>query len=183
MTRTNAPEAPSTTTPSFEACCLPHRQDMLRKALRLTGESAAAQDLVQDTLVRAMLRWDSFQVEPGEDPVDRAGAWLYTVMHRKFLESCRRGSRYVQILDELREAREQYVPGTASVGMSRAVLRALEKLDPDQLEVVIRTDLFEQSSKDAAVEMGVSAGAVRVRHLRGRRRLEYALRGPLPASR
>src|ERR1700733_15075026 len=77
------PIAPAT----FEDEALPHLDTLYRVALRLTGEPAAAEDLVQDTMLRALRAWGSFR------PGSNARAWLVTILRNQFINGWRSDKR------------------------------------------------------------------------------------------
>lgn len=67
----------------FEANCLPHRHDLLEFARKLTGgDRDLAQDIVQDTLTKAMVAWDRF--DPDGNVFTAARGWLYRIVSNTF---------------------------------------------------------------------------------------------------
>ena len=76
------PSAPSVR--SFDDEALPHLDALYRVALRLTGDPAQAEDLVQDTMLKAYRSWR--QYKPGTN----AKGWLLTILRNTFINSYRR---------------------------------------------------------------------------------------------
>jgi len=79
----------------FEADVLVHLDDLYRAALRLTGNAAEAQDLTQDTCLRAFERLDQLRSPAA------ARVWVFTILRSIFLRRIERQSRTVdvQIID------------------------------------------------------------------------------------
>src|SRR5687768_10641190 len=73
----------------FEEIALVHLDTLYRTALRLTHNRAEAQDLVQETCLRALRGFERF------DPGTNCRAWLLTIMRNLFLNRVRRQSREV----------------------------------------------------------------------------------------
>src|SRR5215212_9674614 len=71
----------------FEEEALGHAEHLYRIALRLTGSATAAEDLVQDTYLRAFRSWRSFT------PGTNLAAWLATIMRNLNLDRARRDTR------------------------------------------------------------------------------------------
>ena len=82
------PEPKSDEPYSFEELCLPHYDKMMRFACRLTyDDQARAADIVQDSMVKAMLAWKRWQ--PKGDPASFALAWLYRIVNNTFKKNLR----------------------------------------------------------------------------------------------
>src|SRR5690606_40919027 len=79
----SAPPAPA----RFGDEALPHLDLLYRVALRLTGDPAAAEDLVQDTMLKALRAWESFR------PGSNARAWLVTILRNQFINTWRKRTR------------------------------------------------------------------------------------------
>src|SRR5437868_1356136 len=72
---------------SFEEEILPHLDAVYRFALRLTGNPSDAEDLVQETFLRAFRAWDQYT------PGTRAKSWLFTISRNAFLRQKKREKR------------------------------------------------------------------------------------------
>ena len=139
-----------------------------RYARALTGDRDAADDLVQDTLERALRRVALFR--PGGDP----RAWLFSIMHNLFVNAVRSPAA-------TRRAQADAAPEPATRDAShdglvaRDIERALALLAPEQREVVLLVGLEELSYDAAAQVVGAPVGTVMSRLSRGRERLRTLL--------
>ena len=75
--------------PDFEEVALVHLDLLYRTALRLTHDRVEADDLVQETWLRALRHFDQF------DPGSNCRAWLVTILRNAFLNRLRRQGREV----------------------------------------------------------------------------------------
>jgi RNA polymerase sigma-70 factor (ECF subfamily) len=146
------------------------------RALRLTRSSADADDLVQETVLRALRFEGTF--ERGTN----LRAWMHRILDSVFITRCRKRSREHRAL-----GRFACDPTLASDAGSEPRLRAvsdgmytaLHALPEKFLRVVELVDLHDCSYREAADELHVPVGTVMSRLFRARRLLETALR---PAS-
>jgi len=138
-----------------------------RYARALTGDAARADDLVQDTLERALGKWTLWR--PGD-----LGAWLRSLMHNLFINQLR--SR--PSMAELDEAGELPVRARQhDILELRDLDRALQRLAPEQREVLLLVGLEELSYAETAQITGVPIGTVMSRLSRARERLRQILAG------
>ncbi|MEW5918587.1 MAG: sigma-70 family RNA polymerase sigma factor, partial [Gemmatimonadota bacterium] len=164
----------------FERVALPWMNDVYRFAFSLTRNESDAEDLVQETYLRAFRSWHTFQ--PGSD----ARRWLFTICRNAFLRSRERSRREVELEDGDEEAyaiisrhAELVTDGTdrilARIDLRPALAAALDQLQEPFRSAVILVDV-EDNSYDAAAEiLGVPIGTVRSRLFRGRRQLQERL--------
>lgn len=138
-----------------------------RYARALTGNRESADDLVQDTLERALRR--SVLFRPGKDP----RAWLFSIMHNVFVNGVRApAARRAAAV----EGPEPASRDTAHDGLiARDIDRALAQLPPEQREVVLLVGLEELSYEATARVIGSPIGTVMSRLSRGRERLRALL--------
>jgi RNA polymerase sigma-70 factor, ECF subfamily len=142
------------------------------RGLRLTHNAAAAQDLVQDTVLRA-LRFES-QYEPGSN----LRAWLHQILSSVFITRCRRQRRERCALQILGQDPCSWVLPEAVAGardLSPPTARALAALPAGFRQAVEFVDIADLSYRDAAEAIGVPLGTVMSRLHRGRRMLAAAL--------
>jgi RNA polymerase sigma-70 factor (ECF subfamily) len=142
-----------------------------RYARALTGNRDSADDLVQDTLERALARSALFR--PGGNP----RAWLFAIMHNVFVNQVRSAAsrRTVSLDPESFEAAGQDL---AHQGLAvRDIERALALLPSEQREVVLLVGLEALSYADTAKVVGVPVGTVMSRLSRGRERLRGLING------
>jgi RNA polymerase sigma-70 factor, ECF subfamily len=147
-----------------------------RYARALTGNRDAADDLVQDTLERALARSALFR------PGGNARAWLFAIMHNVFVNQVRSAAtRRTVALDEesLEAAGNEYAHDGLAV---RDIERALGLLSSEQREVLLLIALEALSYADTAKVIGVPVGTVMSRLSRGRERLRGLLDGAAEAA-
>jgi RNA polymerase sigma-70 factor (ECF subfamily) len=164
----------------FEREVMPHLPALYGVALRMTKNEGDAEDLVQETVMRAYRFFDSF--EAGTN----CKAWLFRILTNLFCNRYREREREQEILDEV-EASEanlgQFVGGpprdaeSALFGrmLSRDVERALEAVPTEFRLAVILADLEDFSYKEIAEIMECPAGTVMSRLYRGRKILQRLL--------
>lgn len=142
-----------------------------RRALCFTKNSALADDLVQDTIERA-LRFEHTYL-----PGSNLSGWLGRVMHNLFMTRCRRRQTEVRVMSQIALAEERSAD-LHQPWFSPAVESALSEL-PEKLGSVVRlVDLDELSYAEAADELDVPVGTVMSRLHRGRKRLAAQLEEP-----
>jgi len=134
-------------------------------AISLCGNIDRADDLVQETLLRALSHIDSF--EPGTN----MPAWLFTILRNLFRSEYRKRRREVEDADgryaeTLKSHPEQ--TGRVEFGEFRA---ALAKLPSDQREALILVGASGFSYEDAAAICGCAVGTIKSRVNRARTRL------------
>jgi RNA polymerase sigma-70 factor (ECF subfamily) len=141
-----------------------------------------ADDLVQDTLERALSKTEFF--EKGTD----LRAWLFTVMHNLYVNTIRKASMramHVGVEDEGVAERDEMAvtPNPAGSLELRDLDFALQQLPLDQREVVLLVGLEEMSYSDVALTLDIPIGTVMSRLSRGRERLRSLMSGKAPAAR
>ncbi|MGE5171475.1 MAG: RNA polymerase sigma factor [Rudaea sp.] len=142
-----------------------------RYARVLAGNFAAADDLVQDTLIRA---WDKRRLwQAGSD----LRAWLFTIMHNVFMNqrvAARREAANVSLDAEAgsRPAAEVATFGNALERIElREALRYVDRLPPEQREVLLLAVVEELRYEEVAAMLGIPVGTVMSRLSRARARL------------
>ncbi|MBI4954101.1 MAG: RNA polymerase sigma factor [Myxococcales bacterium] len=152
------------------------RHDLYVRALRMARSPALAEDLVQDTVVRA-LRFEA-QYRPGTN----ARAWLVQILRSVFLTLCRRQKRERKAVDRLTTDPCEWTRGDsrpACASLSTRPAAALACLPEGYRRAVELVDLGESSYQDAAETLGVPVGTIMSRLHRGRRLLATALAEPV----
>lgn len=167
----------------FEGEVRPHLDSLYSTALRLTRSPVDAEDLVQDTLVRAYRFYDRFQTGTNFK------AWLLRIQMNAFVNRYRRAARERQVFEG---------PMATPVGegvMSRSTLRGLvdpvgdaqrrliaqeinrafEELSEDARAMVLLADVEELSYKEIADVIGCPIGTVMSRLHRARKQLQVSL--------
>ncbi len=140
-------------------------------AFALCGKSDQADDLVQDTLLRAWAHLDRFQAGTNME------AWLVTILRNEFRSSWRKRRRIVEDVDGKYSARLA-CPGEQDGHLAFEDLRhALAKLPLEQREAVILVGASGMSVEKAAEVCGCEPGTIKSRVSRGRARLSELLSG------
>ena len=147
----------------------------------MTRDETEAEDVVQDTYLRAFRSWRTFA--PGTD----CRRWLFTICRNVFLRGRERSRRLVA-LDSV-ELDAALTQAGAMLGLSdsahesfstvdvfAAIHRAIEGIPEPFRSAIIVVDLEDQSYEDAATRLGVPIGTVRSRLFRGRRLLQEQLK-------
>jgi RNA polymerase sigma-70 factor (ECF subfamily) len=164
----------------FATEALPWLPDIARYALSLAGNTNDADDLVQDTFLRAYEKWDQF--EPGTE----CRAWLFTICRRRFFRVMERAERSVATdtpelealaaAEQFRAARANGLADTFErAEISDAVKAAMNDLPEQFRNVALLVDLYDHSYVSAATVLDVPVGTVRSRLFRARRLLQQAL--------
>jgi len=157
---------------------IPHIPRLRRYARLLTGDAHRADDLVQDTLERACLKWQLWH--PGADPSVQLRAWLFTVMHNLFVNQVR--SRAGMARDTVDAEDLELAGPSPDVGLRMDLLRAVMQLPEDHREVLLLVALEDFSYAEAAILIGVPIGTVMSRLSRARLRLTELMEGAPPAK-
>src|SRR5687767_13211454 len=145
-------------------------------ALRLTRNAADAEDLVQDTFVKAFRSADRFT------PGTNLKAWLYTILHNTWRNRVRDAARHTVDVDSARVEEAASLPAgpVESDTPERILLRetldadlqaALDELPDAFREAVWLRDVEEFSYAEIAAMLGVPVGTVMSRISRGRKAL------------
>jgi RNA polymerase sigma-70 factor (ECF subfamily) len=167
----------------FESACVEHLDALYAAALKMTRNGARAEELVQDTYLRA------FRFADGFEWGTNLKAWLFRILTNTFINDYRHRTherRYVEraasepIYDEIldRQAREFAADPEAHVFTSffkRDLDRALEELPEDFRVVVVLADLQGFSYKEVSEMVECPIGTVMSRLHRGRRLLQKQL--------
>lgn len=161
----------------FERMILPHRDALYGHALALTRNADEAEDLVQETTLRALRGFDSFRAE---GPIR---AWLLTILRNLFINSYRAARRAPRALSlDALENPDPVVP--VEPGPERTVFsklenealgRAVEALPSDYREVLVMSDMRGLSYQEISDQLELPIGTVRSRLSRARSRVRRAL--------
>jgi RNA polymerase sigma-70 factor (ECF subfamily) len=164
----------------FEEEALEHADQLYRIALRLSGSQQTAEELVQETYLRAFRGWRGYR------PGSNLAAWLATILRNVFLDEARKQSRR-QAQESFEDTSEYYLYNHLSEAGAEpqeavlnrlsggAIAESLGDIPPTFREVVVLVDIGDFSYQDAADILGVPIGTVMSRLHRGRRALKQAL--------
>ena len=145
-----------------------HIPRLRRYARALTGDSHRADDLVQDTLERALAKFHLWR--RGSD----LRAWMFAIMHNVFVNQLK--ARRELALDEAAQAALESAPRSDPLEL-RDLDAALRCLPAEQREVLLLVGLEQLSYAEAGEALGVPMGTVMSRLSRGRERLRALLAG------
>ena len=144
----------------------PCRDELYRRCLRLTRDSAAADDLVQETLLKGFRV--VAQLSRG---VDKPVAFLNTTAKNLWTDWQRRPAPVPLDVAELPCARH---PASQSRQLDEGLLRANGLLTKVELRAFVLRDLLQYTSQEAAQRLGTTNAAVKMAVTRARRRLRAA---------
>jgi RNA polymerase sigma-70 factor (ECF subfamily) len=155
----------------FEAELLPQLRPLFAAAYRMTGNAHDAEDLVQETFLRAHRALDGF--EAGSN----ARAWLLTILRRVRTDAFRRRQRRPRTVELVPDSTDVAVaPAQDALASGYEELeRALAALPENFRTAVVLRDLQELSYAEIAEAVGVPVGTVMSRIHRGRALLREAL--------
>ncbi|MEX0892263.1 MAG: sigma-70 family RNA polymerase sigma factor [Gemmatimonadota bacterium] len=174
---------------SFEREALPHLDAVQRFARRLCHSTSDADDLVQETYLRAFRAWETFT------PGTRARSWLFTICRNAFLRDRQRERRRREVMlraaGGLDETHERQAPEARplltgapprdpeerlmAVAVRHRVLQEIERIPDHFREAVLLCDVQELPYADATERLSVPLGTLKSRLFRGRRILRGAL--------
>jgi RNA polymerase sigma-70 factor, ECF subfamily len=172
--------------PGFAEEALPHLDAVYRFAIRLAGSPDEAEDLVQETFLRAFRSWDQYTRGT------RAKSWLFTICRNVFLRKRERAKRHEEILSE--NAPRSDVSGASLSNpvwstvqaldpegdffesiVDDRIIEAIEALPEEYRTAVVLSDIEGLPYAEIADLMEVPVGTVKSRLFRGRRRLQEVL--------
>jgi RNA polymerase sigma-70 factor, ECF subfamily len=165
----------------FEKHVLVYLDDLYRVALRLTGQATDAEDLVQETCLRAFKALDQLKHLPA------AKVWVFSILRSVFLRQVERGPSRGMIVsledidaspltasEAIRDAYEGFLPMRQTV--LQETRRAILNLPLPYREAVILAHIGGFSYREMAQILGIPTGTVMSRLFRGRRLLRASLR-------
>ena len=169
----------------FEEEALPHLDAVYRFALRLSGAPDQAEDLVQETFLRAYRSWDQYTRGTA------AKSWLFTICRNVFLRRLERSRRHDEIVQESVDrsgpGHDPVNPVWVSVDevdpegaffaaiVDDRIVAAIEALPEEYRTAVVLSDVEGLSYAEIAELMNVPVGTVKSRLFRGRRQLQNEL--------
>ncbi|HEX9704238.1 MAG TPA: sigma-70 family RNA polymerase sigma factor [Gemmatimonadales bacterium] len=163
---------------SFEREALVHLDALYRVALRLTGNAADADDLVQETMLKAYRAWEQFELGTN------AKGWLLTIMRHAFINEYRRRRRRPETVDvdaiepfAVFENVQEEDPQGAFFDriVDDEVLRAIDGLPDAFRETLMLSDVEGLSYQEIAKMLDVPVGTVKSRLFRARHLLQAKL--------
>jgi RNA polymerase sigma-70 factor (ECF subfamily) len=173
---------------AFAEMVLPYGPGLYRRALRLTGNAADAEDARQEALLKAFSRLSQFagQQDEGKDDLH---AWVSRITTNASIDLIRqrREGKYVSLEEPgivPEETLGTRLPARTDNPEERYARReqrvliagAIARLAPDLRQVCLLRDVLQYSTHEVAARLGISTVAVRLRLFRAHRRLRESLR-------
>lgn len=146
-----------------------HLPAMRAFAISLARNTALADDLVQDTIVKSWTNIEKF------DPDTNLRAWLFTILRNTFYSHRRKVKREVSDVDGMYANRIATKPAHDGRLHLRDFLSAFDRLSPEQREALILVGASGFTYDEAAVMCGVALGTIKSRVNRGRKTLAELL--------
>ena len=169
----------------------PYLPALYRRARGLTGNAADAQDVSQETVLKAWSRLGQFAGKQ-DDPIDDFRAWISRIAANTSIDLLRqRRDGKIASLDQCKgESDETLGSGIASEEqdpeercarreMGRLLAKAIVQLPPDLRQACLLRDVLHYSTQEVASRLGISVVAVRLRLFRAHRRLREKLQDGL----
>ena len=153
----------------FADDAMPFMDALYTAAMRMTHNAADAEDLVQETFLRAYRAFDGFQ------PGTNIRAWLYTILHRARTDAFRKAGRSPRTVELEGEGPAVPPPQDALASGGEDLQRALDALPEVFRVAVILRDVEELSYDEIAGVLDVPIGTVMSRIHRGRALLRASL--------
>ena len=144
-------------------------------ALKLTSDNEDAEDLLQETLLKALKYKDRFQEQTN------LKAWLYTIMKNTFINNYRRAVRKRTIMDNTDDdyfvnSSKKIAPiSPESVCNHKEIIKTIEKLN-DECRVPFQMHFDGYKYKEIADELGMPIGTVKSRIFLARKKLTDSLK-------
>jgi len=160
--------------PAFRRQLLDALPRLRRYARALTFDAAAADDLSQQALERALVHWRQF------DPQRELGVWLLSIAHNAHLDTVRRDSR-MTVTDptELQRVQdENQADNSHTLGLRIDLEAALARLPPEQRQPLLLVCVEQLSYAEVAEVLHIPIGTVMSRVCRGRAALRNFLDAP-----
>ena len=169
MSQSTCPRPAATPSEALRRDMLALLPDLRAFARFLARDRVLADDLVQDTVVRALAALDQFQAGTN------LKAWLFTILRNLFFEQTRRRQREAAALGAHGPLEEAVDGGQADQSEMRDLERQLWRLPPLLREALVLVGAQELTHEEAALICGVPVGTMRARVSRARTQLARIL--------
>jgi RNA polymerase sigma-70 factor, ECF subfamily len=148
---------------------IPH---LRRYALRLCRNPTAADDLVQESIVRALTKSQLFTTG------SNLRAWVFTIMHNVFVSSLRRGRQIELPMDPDMVAARIVVQPTQELTLEvNALIKAMKGIHESQRDAVLMAGYDGMTYENIAAHLSIPVGTIKSRVSRGRAALRVAMHG------
>ncbi|PWL16906.1 RNA polymerase subunit sigma [Falsochrobactrum shanghaiense] len=156
-------------TPQFKRELLASLPSLRAFAISLIGQHDRADDLVQDTIMKAWAKQESFEMGTNMK------AWLFTILRNEFYTQMRKRGREVQDTDGVFSEQLAVHPSQYGALDLQDFKAALEQLPDDQREAIILIGASGFAYEEAAEICGCAVGTIKSRVSRARVRLQEIL--------
>lgn len=167
---------------AFENLLAPHIEHLYHLAYRFTANVAAAEDLVQDVLIKIFAKYEAFKA------YEKPGPWMARVLYNEYIDSWRRSRLQPSTLSSLGDAELQSVESLADESWSASPLRqvanielghrliaGLARLNADHRAILVLHDVEEYTLEEIAAIACLPVGTCKSRVFRARARLREVL--------
>lgn len=154
-----------------------HAVALHRRAIKLTSDRNRADDLVQETLLKAWAKRDSFR------PDTHLRAWLFTILRNTFFSDLRKYRREVEDADGILANALCEQPSQDHAIAMKELLGAMALLPDLQRKPVLLMGVLGYSQIEAAAACGCTIGTIKSRVSRGRSTLAHAVAHDAPLRR
>ena len=159
----------------FNAALLGLQDKLLYYALFLTSDQEKAQDLLQETFLKALKYRDKFM------PNTNFKAWIYTIMKNTFINNYRRNVKVKKTFDgsgtevQLKYHEDKYYSSSESIYNSKEIIKSINSLE-EEYKVPFNMFLDGYKYKEIAEDLTLPLGTVKSRIFFARKKLESALK-------
>jgi RNA polymerase sigma-70 factor (ECF subfamily) len=162
----------------FEEEALPHLDTVYRVALRLSGNETQAEDLAQETMLKAFRSWHQYR------PGTNVRAWLLTILRHTFINEYRKAKRtgvevdvtHIEPFTVFEHVQDPDPEGTFfSQLVDEEILRAIDRLPDEFRETLVLSDVEGLPYAEIAKVTEVPVGTVKSRLFRARQALQKEL--------
>lgn len=143
-----------------------HLAGVHQLCVRLLGDAASADDVVQETFLRVMRHAGTYQGS------SRVTTWLYTIARNACFDHMQREKRRIQVHSESTSQHENAADVPDSSGRIAMVNEAMRQLPPEMREALVLSRFKDLAHAEVAAVLGCSEGAARVRVHRALLRLK-----------
>ncbi|MGI3212951.1 sigma-70 family RNA polymerase sigma factor [Roseovarius tibetensis] len=154
---------------AFQLLLPQHTELLRRRALKLTGNAHRAEDLVQDTLLKAWANRDRYRPDTGLRP------WLFTILRNTFLSGLRKSRREVEDIDDVRAGALSEEPAQEHALALKELICVVARLPLGQRRALVLVGAYGFSQVEAANACKCTIGTIKSRVSRARATLGQVL--------
>jgi RNA polymerase sigma-70 factor, ECF subfamily len=143
-------------------------------AIMLTRDRSAAEDLLQETALRALRAQSQFMLGTNFT------AWMYRILRNEYISSLRRSKRRPILLEDIPEELLSRGGEQDDKVLTHEIIKAMDNLQPSQREVLILICAGGLSYEEAAESLDCSVGTIKSRLWRARRHMQALVMGETP---